>query len=594
MDKIVIKRHNFDQAKNRLKEFSEKTEAEMAIDKVSTDGGFLGLGDHKVTGYELNTRLESIQRHLVDINSTNNKTIKEFKEIYNALDVLDKEYIASIVASIKAIEKTSNDVRIQQGTLKQHNKELLNQQNKLDAHQAEIEKNVANIKKVVTVLKVFKEKLDGYKHITDIDKIWSDCKLIKNEIYVVSDSITKLSKKTTNDIETANNQNKAFAEQVNKDIFTLQHEAKSFRELFSDLSTKIEDTSEILDNQVSIIQDISNFVNQTSNIIHLNDVDAMWEDIRDSKESLNSIEKELQNIDDDILQMQRHFDDLDAFVSVLNGYTHLHDIDSIWKDLENIKTEVKEIIKDINDSKEVIQKHESNLENLNAISEEYKKSIDALSKKQIETEEYTKTNRDAITELQDFREKVDSIEHLGDVDSMWKQGNALNNDLEETKEKVKTDTEKIINVLAEINRNIDEHQNNISTLNSLSVEYKNFIDALSKKQTETEEYTKTNRDAITELQDFREKVDSIKHLGDVDSMWEQGNALKNNLTETNNSIASLKQKTIETDKEIADKNAKVEGALATLERKLKYAYFIIGGSLGLAIIEFILILVGVI
>ena len=594
MDKIVIKRHNFDQAKNRLKEFSEKTEAEMAIDKVSTDGGFLGLGDHKVTGRELNTRLESIQGHLIDINSTNNKTIKEFKEIYNALDVLDKEYIASIVASIKAIEKTSNDVRIQQGTLKQHNKELLNQQNKLDAHQAEIEKNVANIKKVVTVLKVFKEKLDGYKHITDIDKIWSDCKLIKNEIYVVSDSITKLSKKTTNDIETANNQNKAFAEQVNKDIFTLQHEAKSFRELFSDLSTKIEDTSEILDNQVSIIQDISNFVNQTSNIIHLNDVDAMWEDIRDSKESLNSIEKELQNIDDDILQMQRHFDDLDAFVSVLNGYTHLHDIDSIWKDLENIKTEVKEIIKDINDSKEVIQKHESNLENLNAISEEYKKSIDALSKKQIETEEYTKTNRDAITELQDFREKVDSIEHLGDVDSMWKQGNALNNDLEETKEKVKTDTEKIINVLAEINRNIDEHQNNISTLNSLSVEYKNFIDALSKKQTETEEYTKTNRDAITELQDFREKVDSIKHLGDVDSMWEQGNALKNNLTETNNSIASLKQKTIETDKEIADKNAKVEGALATLERKLKYAYFIIGGSLGLAIIEFILILVGVI
>ena len=77
MNELDIKRHSFDLAKNRLKEFSEKTEAELAIDRVKTDGGFLGLGDHKVTGYELNNRLESIQGHLIDINSTNNKTIKE-------------------------------------------------------------------------------------------------------------------------------------------------------------------------------------------------------------------------------------------------------------------------------------------------------------------------------------------------------------------------------------------------------------------------------------------------------------------------------------------------------------------------------------
>ena len=51
MNEIAIKRHSFDLAKNRLKEFSEKTEAELEIDKVRTDGGFLGLGDHKVTGY---------------------------------------------------------------------------------------------------------------------------------------------------------------------------------------------------------------------------------------------------------------------------------------------------------------------------------------------------------------------------------------------------------------------------------------------------------------------------------------------------------------------------------------------------------------
>lgn len=172
MNEIVIKRHSFDLAKNRLKEFSEKTEAKLEIDKVRTNGGFLGFGDHKVTGDELNRRLETIQEHFIAVNTTNNKVIKEFREVYNTFDILDKDYITSIVANVKAIEKTSNDVRVQQGTLKQHNEKLANQQSKLDAHQAEIEKNVANISKIVTALKVFKEKLEGYKHLMEVDKIW--------------------------------------------------------------------------------------------------------------------------------------------------------------------------------------------------------------------------------------------------------------------------------------------------------------------------------------------------------------------------------------------------------------------------------------
>ena len=81
--------------------------------------------------------------------------------------------------------------------------------------------------------------MEGYKHLTDIDKIWNDCKSIQNEIRVVSDSITKFSKKTTEDIATANNKNKALSDQVNRDILTLRNEAKSFKEFFSDLSENL-------------------------------------------------------------------------------------------------------------------------------------------------------------------------------------------------------------------------------------------------------------------------------------------------------------------------------------------------------------------
>ena len=111
MNEIAIKQHSFEIAKNRLKDFSEKTETKLELDSVDTDG-FLPFSDHRVTGQEFNTRLINIQEHFATINDTNNKIIKEFREVYNALDVLDKDYITSIVANVKAIEKTSNDVRI--------------------------------------------------------------------------------------------------------------------------------------------------------------------------------------------------------------------------------------------------------------------------------------------------------------------------------------------------------------------------------------------------------------------------------------------------------------------------------------------------
>lgn len=159
MTEITIKRHSFDLAQERLKEFSEGTEAQVEIDSVRTDGGFLGLGDHKVTGYELNRRLKIIQSHFITVNETNNKVIKEFREVYNALDALDKDYIASIVANVKAIEKTSNDVRVQQGILEQHHKKLENQQGELDIHQTEIEESVKSISKIVQALKIFNKEL---------------------------------------------------------------------------------------------------------------------------------------------------------------------------------------------------------------------------------------------------------------------------------------------------------------------------------------------------------------------------------------------------------------------------------------------------
>lgn len=516
MNEIAIKRHSFDLAKNRLKKFSEKAEAELEIEKVRTEGGFLGLGNHKVTGYELNTRLETIQEHFIAVNTTNNKVIKEFREIYNALDALDKEYITSIVANVKAIEKTSNDVRVQQGTLKQHNEKLANQQSKLDAHQAEIEKNVANISKIVTALKVFKEKLEGYKHLTDIDKIWNDCKTIQNEIRVVSDSVTKLSKKTTEDIVYANNQNKILSDQVNRDILTLRNEAKSFKEFFSDLSKKIEYTADLLDKQIPVIQETSVFAEKLKNITHLDDVDSMWNDINETKESFNIIEKRLQNIDEDILKMQEHIDEIESFITILNSYVHLQDIDNIWYDLDVVKINIKKINEDIKENYNNIQTNKNELDILATISTENKEFTDTLFKK------------------------------LDDV------------------EKIHTDKlNELIQADSRILQRID-----------------------------------LNEGDINDLKEYKEKLESISHLDDLDSIWKSVEEHTFKLTESrerDEELATAIQKNKdEVDKKITDAVQIANSAVEALTKKVKYAYWIAGGSVGLAIIELILLLMEVI
>lgn len=161
MSELIIKTHDFELAKQRLKEFSQKDQEELKLDPVKTDGRFLGLGDHKVTGYELNNILSIIQQHLIDLNNASNKTIKEFGQVYNALEALDKDYIQAILISINATEKTSE---------------------RIQATQEQIKKIVDDQRRTLEILKKFKQKLDSYSHLGDIDEIWDSNRMHSSQL----------------------------------------------------------------------------------------------------------------------------------------------------------------------------------------------------------------------------------------------------------------------------------------------------------------------------------------------------------------------------------------------------------------------------
>lgn len=161
MGDFIIKTHDFETYINQLKVFSEQNLTDVELRKVDISGGFLGLGDHKVNGYELNSLTTQIQDNLIYLNSSNIKCLKEFRQVYNALAALDKDYIQAIIIAFKAAEKANNEIKVAQG---------------------DITKTIELQKKTINILKQFKKKIESYKHLEEIDETWVKCKTFEMDI----------------------------------------------------------------------------------------------------------------------------------------------------------------------------------------------------------------------------------------------------------------------------------------------------------------------------------------------------------------------------------------------------------------------------
>ena len=216
MEELVIKKHNFETAKTKIKNFSEEAIKDLEISHVESDKDFgewfadfvcgRGAGlDHIVKGDELNKLAKEVQTHLIDINEDQKRIIKEFAEVYNALDALDKDYIQSILISVESARKANQ---------------------KAKAAQDDIEKTVKGQKKIIELLQKFKEKLDKNKHLSDIDKMWDD--IIENK-----KAVTSLS----GQMDTLTDQAKVQVEAIWKEINSLKNNKEN--EENSEINNKI-------------------------------------------------------------------------------------------------------------------------------------------------------------------------------------------------------------------------------------------------------------------------------------------------------------------------------------------------------------------
>lgn len=119
MAEYNIEETSFEEEKNKLKVLSEETTTVKRIDKVNTDGGWSDfwsggipsvLSGHKVTGEEFNGLVSQLQNIFLEINDRDRTFIREFRQVYETFEALDKEYVQGILVGIKRAEEAKQEV----------------------------------------------------------------------------------------------------------------------------------------------------------------------------------------------------------------------------------------------------------------------------------------------------------------------------------------------------------------------------------------------------------------------------------------------------------------------------------------------------
>ena len=366
MGDLVIQYHDFENAKKEIKKFSEQTTTDLDLRRVDDSKGvgeflgdwFFGRGigkDHLVKGEELNDLTSQIQTHLHSINNTQIKLIKEFGQVYSALEALDKDYIQAILISIKATEETSEGIQ---------------------KTQEQIKKIVENQRKTLEELKKFKQKLDGYAHLGDIDKIWGDCQKWHQDMA----SLTK-------EISAATEHGKDNDKKI-----------EALKSALSTAEKKTGDLSAQFSRMIERLESVTAFTSALEKITHLQDVDEMWESLAAAHSTLKNISSTIEVIQKGAAKNQEEINKIIAFVEKVSSIEHLMDVDKLWSLVEEQKLHLKDI---------------------DRINDEQTSQLESLSRENNKIADRVSANEGSIKNLDESIRKINGMTHLKDVDSTW-------------------------------------------------------------------------------------------------------------------------------------------------------------------------------
>ena len=404
MDNSLIKKHNFEEAKNKIQCFSNNIPKYVYFDKVDVEGGLFGWGDHKVTGTEMNRFIGKVQDRLMSVNTKLCSIIREFREVYNALDYLDKDYIQGIIISVEASEKASEKALKAQEDIRRTIEGLRQTVNAL----YNLKEDVDEIKSKLNSLDSLSVSLE--KHITyvdyvykEIDKHYNDIDSIRHDVEKGKVDLSNLQQQIDTFIAKTEVENQRIEESISslqdycstleslvhlKDIDSIWHNVEkgkvdisNLQRQISSLITKVGVENRRMAEALSLLQDYRSTLDL---LVHLKDIDSVWHDVEKGKVDISNLQQHVDSlitkVEVENQQMAEALSSLQDYRSTLESFVHLKDIDLIWNNVERNNVNLSELHQHLNNS--ILESHlvidslKSSLCNIKEQSEIYRSEID--------------------------------------------------------------------------------------------------------------------------------------------------------------------------------------------------------------------------
>jgi len=560
-DKYVIAQRDFTQRKNQLKNFAEKTGEAIPLDKFRTSEGIFDLFDHKVTGYELNRLVSQLQEKFIAVLERERDFQKEFLEVYETFESLDKGYIQGILISVKSAEKASQDAKGASLEAKKATKDI---KVIIDALQITIQK-LAEFKEEINP---FVKELRKNRHIENVDVVFD---VIFKRLELISNKIEEDLKKSNKEITkiTANIDTLLKFKNGQKhihEIDTIWTDTRKIQKETENLNQILQKTKTTCDKLSGQVNALQAFTDRIKRLEHIEDIDAEWDHARELEnnllelqniERLNQVSHKIQEFEDCVKnELKEHM--LQAEKSLNEHTDKLQEITVKLDEQDIFNVNVAGQIKQLESEAEETNEH---LRRLDEKNEEFENNHIIVQK---DIEQFAVRIEQNEKDLDEHGEKLYGVdnriqEQAEAIASVGGQIRLLEDKTEETKVHLKQ---------------LDETNKDFERQNSMA---QNDIDQLSIRMKQSEE----------SLDEHREKLQTIdtKLVELSDQNTDMVDGLEHLLTK----VANIQSTLIERE----DQLRQIETENLVLKKRLNISYPIAGSAFVLAIIHIILSVMGV-
>lgn len=168
-----------------------------------------------------------------------------------------------------------------------------------------------------------------------------------------------------------------------------------------------------------------------------------------------------------------------------------------------------------------------------------------------------------LDSLNEMKAMIDSLEHLEDIDSLW-------NGFEESERKLDSLADAVKSIIA-----------TIGSINQQSKKLDEKMNFMQEAVTKQEETNKT----------FSEFMDSVnKHVEYIDMVYDDYESIKNDISSMKDAVSKQDRVIANLEDSLLAEQNKSEELEKMISKKMKLAYLVGGSTIGLVVIEFILLM----